>query len=79
MTIYECDRCHKQFNDKKAIHMVDITLHDWIKGDSYWKDTGGGRGELCVPCVNEICALFNDFMKGVNPYGKTESDTGNGD
>ena len=79
MTIYECDRCRKQFRDKKSLHMVELTLHDWMQHDVYWKETGGGRGEICTSCANDVTALFNDFMKGVNPYGETKSDTSHGD
>lgn len=71
MTIYECDRCHTQFNERKSLHRVDLILHD------VWCNEIGG--ELCETCINEIIVLFNNFMKGVNPYGTTESDTGNED
>ena len=73
MTIYECDRCHKQFGVKTALHRVDVRLHDWKIHDVYWKETGGGEGELCASCVNDVTALFNDFMKGVTPNGKNDT------
>lgn len=68
MTIYECDRCHEQFKEKTAIHRVDIRLYDWKQ-----KKTSGGEGEICDSCIDELTTLFNVFMKGVNPYGKTDT------
>ena len=73
MTIYECDRCHKQFGEKTALHRVDIRIHDRTKIDSYWKETGGGSGEICASCLTEVTTLFNNFMKGVNTNGKNDA------
>lgn len=73
MTIYECDRCHKQFGVKTALHLVEIRLHDWKQHYDYWKETGRGDSEICTSCLTEVTTLCNDLMKGVNTNGKNDA------